>query len=108
MTATFINAFYEPFLHDQNKPEYTFVPPPPPPVECVGIVQPAGVQIRVMWQLGRDKRHVPAGVEYPKGGLLEIDPVKGVWYDQLQTVPCHVAGMRALSYWKRNLLPTVQ
>ena len=47
--------------------------PIPPPVECVAIVQPAGVQIRVIRQLGRDKSNVPVGVEYPRDDLLEMD-----------------------------------
>ena len=32
------------------------------PVEC--LAQPAGVSVRVVWQLGRYKSHVPAGLEY--------------------------------------------
>ena len=42
-------------------------------LECVAIVQPAGVSIQVMWQLSRDISHVPVGLEYPRGGQLEMD-----------------------------------
>ena len=45
---------------------------PIPPVENVAIVQPAGVLIQVMWQLGRNTSHVPASLEYSRGGRLEI------------------------------------
>ena len=43
------------------------------PAECIAIVLPAGVPILVMWKLGRDTSHVPAGLKYPKGGRLDID-----------------------------------
>ena len=43
------------------------------PAECVAIVLPVGVPIRVMLQLGRDTSHVPSGLEYPRGGRLDID-----------------------------------
>ena len=51
-------------------------PPPilPPPEECVAVVQPVGILIRVMWQLGRDTSHVPTGLEYQRSGQLEMDP----------------------------------
>ena len=42
-------------------------------MECVAIVQPADVPIPVMWQLERDTSHVPAGLDYPRGGRLEMD-----------------------------------
>ena len=74
MTATFINVFYEPFAHAKKKTVYTFVPPPPN-VEYVANVQPAGVSIWVMWQLGRDTSHVPAGLEYPRVGSLKYPRV---------------------------------
>ena len=84
---------------------YTFVPPPP--VECAAIVKPAGVPILVMWQLGRDTSHVPDGLDYPRGGWLEMDrdpevQSRGYYMTSLQAVPCHNAGMVALSCWKRN------
>ena len=76
MTATFINAFDEPFAHAKKKTVYTFVPRPPPPnVEYVANVQLAGVPIQVMWQLGRDTSHVPAGLEYPRVGSLKYPRV---------------------------------
>ena len=53
MTATFMNAFYEAFAHAWKKPGVV----PHPLVENIAIDQPASysVQIREMWQLGRDK-----------------------------------------------------
>ena len=75
MTATFINAFDEPFAHAKKKTKYTIVPPTPPNVEYVANVQPAGVPIWVMWQLGRDTSHVPAGLEYPRVGSLKYPRV---------------------------------
>ena len=82
-------------------------------MECVAIVQPAGVPIQVMWQLGRDTSHVPVGLKYPRGGQLEMarDPegqARGYDMTSLQTVPCHIAGMVALSCWKRKLFLTVR
>ena len=65
MSVTFINAFYEPFAYAYKKPRYACVPPPL--VDCVAIVQLAGIPIRAMWQLGRDTSHVPAGFERPRG-----------------------------------------
>ena len=86
--------------------------PAPPNVECVATVQPAGVPIRVMWQLGRGISQVPVGLEYPRGGQLEMDrdpegQARGYDMTSFQTVPCHIAGMVALSCWKRKLFPTV-
>ena len=78
-------------------------------MECVAIVQPAAVPIRVMWQLGRDRRHVPAGLEYLRGCRLGMGwegQSRGYAMNSLHTVPCHIAGMGALSYWKRKLFPT--
>ena len=51
-----------------------------------------------MWQLGRDTSHVPVGLEYPRGGQLEMDrdpegQARGYDMTSLQTVPCHIAGM---------------
>ena len=42
-------------------------------MECVAIVQPAGVPIPVMWQLERDTKSSPAGFDYPRGGRLKMD-----------------------------------
>ena len=82
------------------------------PRGSLGIVKPAGVAMREMWQLGRDTSHVPAGLKYPRGGRLEMDPdpegqSMGYSITTLKTVPCHIAGMGALSCWKRRLVPTV-
>ena len=41
-------------------------------MECVAIVQPVGVPILVMCQLGRDINHAYLVVKYPRGGLLEL------------------------------------
>ena len=75
---------------------------PHPLVECVAIVKQAGVSIQVMWQLG----NVPACLEYPRGRRSEVDrnpegQSRGYDMTSLQTVPCHITGMRVLSYWKR-------
>ena len=71
---------------------------PPDPVECLVVFQPAGIMIWVMWQLERDTSYAPAGVEYPRGGPLEMeqDPEGQSWgygMISLQTVPCQIAGM---------------
>ena len=86
---------------------------PPPPIECVAVFQPAGILIRVMWQLERDTSHVPAGVEYLRGGRLEMrqdqeGQSSGYGMTSLKTAPCHIAGMGALSYWNRKLFLTFQ
>ena len=62
---------------------------------------------------GKGYDHVPASLEYPRGGLSEIDrDLEGQsrWYDMtsLQTVPCHIASMVALTCEKRKLFPTVR
>ena len=77
------------------------------------IVQPGGVLIRVMLQLERDKSHVPTGLEYPSDGRFERDQdpedqSRGYEMPSLQTVPCNIEGMGALSYWKKNMFPTVR
>ena len=70
-----------------------------PPVECNGIVQPAGVPIWVMWQLRRDTSHVSVGLEYPRGGPLKMNRQHpqgqscGSDMTNLQTGPCHIADM---------------
>ena len=66
-----MNAFYEAFAHTEKKPEVV----PSPLVECTAIVQPASLQIREKWQLGREGYdHVSAGLEYSRGGQSEMDP----------------------------------
>ena len=85
----------------------------PSPVDCVAIFQSAGILIWVMWQLERDTSHVPAGVEYPRGGRLEMeqDPEGQSWgygMTSLHTVPSHIVGMEALPYWKRKLFSKVR
>ena len=67
-------------------------------VECVAIVQPAGVQIRV--NVAAEK-----GDQYPRGCRLQIDRVpdvlvKSVVMTSMQTVPCHIAGMGTVSCFK--------
>ena len=61
---------------------------------------------------GKGYNHVSAGLEYPRGGRSEMDldlECQSMGYDMtsLQIVPCHIAGMLALSCWKRKLFPTV-
>ena len=78
-------------------------------MEYVAIVQPAGVPIRVMLQLGKDTSRVPAGIKYPSGGRFAMDldqegQSRGYDVTSLQTVPCHIAGMGALSCWNRKLV----
>ena len=51
---------------------------------------------------GKVYDHVPAGLEYPRGGRSEMDPdlerqLKGYDMTSLQTVPCNIEGMLALS-----------
>ena len=64
----------------------------PIPVKCVAIVQPVGVPIRVICQLGRDINHASLVVEYSRGGLLELyrDPKgqsRGCGMASFKTVP---------------------
>ena len=45
-----------------------------------------------------DTNHVPAGLEYPRGGQLEINhdlegQSRGYIMTSFQTVPCHIASM---------------
>ena len=56
---------------------------------------------------GKEYDHVSACLEYPRGGRSEMDrdpEGKSRGYDMtsLQTVPCHIAGMLALSCWKKK------
>ena len=57
-------------------------------MECLAIVQPAGVPIPIMWQLGRDTSHVPTSLDCPRGGRLEMDQdpegqSRGYMYERL-------------------------
>ena len=47
------------------------------PVECVAIVQPAGVSVLVMWQLGSNTSLIPAGIEDPRGVRYEAARNRG-------------------------------
>ena len=72
-------------------------------MECVAIVQSAGIPIRVMCQLGRDTSHVPVGVEYPRGGPLQVDrdpegQSRGYGMTSFQTVFCHIAVRESSSH----------
>ena len=58
MAAIFINASFEPFAHAWKKPGYIFVSSPP--VDCVAIFHQAGIPIRVIRQLERDKVMYPS------------------------------------------------
>ena len=61
MTSYLINAFYDLFAHALKKPGYACVHTSLPNVPAIN-------RIRVIWQLGRDTSHVPAGLKYPRGG----------------------------------------
>ena len=61
---------------------------------------------------GMEYNHVSTGLEYPRGGRLEMDwdmegQSSGYDMTSLQIVSCHIAGMLALSCWKSKLFPTV-
>ena len=69
----------------------------PPPCEYIAIVSNSG---NVATGKGYD--HVPAGLDYPRGGRSEMntDPERqsrGYDMASLRTVTCHIAGMLALS-----------
>ena len=56
---------------------------------------------------GKGYNHLFTGLEYPRAGRLEMDgdpegQSRGYDITSLQTVPCHIAGMLILSYWKRK------
>ena len=75
---------------------------PHPLVEYIAIVQPACVQIRENVAAGKAYDHVSANLEYPMSGRSEMDrdpegQLRGKGMTSLQTVPCHIAGMLALS-----------
>ena len=69
------------------------------PVECIAIVQQAGVPVKVMWQLGRDTSHVPACLEYSRAVRLEID--QGIWVASL--VRWHNLTNTSLSYCRHGV-----
>ena len=61
---------------------------------------------------GKVYDHLSAGLEYHRDGRSEMDRDKegqsrGYRMTSLQTVPCYIAGMLALSCWKRKLFLTV-
>ena len=71
-------------------------------MEYIAIVQPTSIQIRGSVAAGKGYYHVSAGLEYPRGCHSEMDldlECQSMGYDMtsLQTVPCHIAGMLALS-----------
>ena len=56
---------------------------------------------------GKGYDHVSSGIEYPRGGRLEMDrdlegQSRGYDMTSFQTVLCHIAGMLAMSCWKGN------
>ena len=84
----------------------------PPLVEYIAIDQPASVQNSGNVAAGKGYDHVSAGLEYPRGGRSEMDrdpEGQSGGYDMTSflTVTCHIAGMLALSCWKRKLFATV-
>ena len=56
---------------------------------------------------GKGYDHVPTWLQYPRDGRSIGIPV-ATDMTSLQTVPCHIASMVALSCWKRKLFPTVR
>ena len=57
---------------------------------------------------GKGHDHVLAGLEYPRGSLSEMDQdsegqSRGHDITSLQSVPCHIAGMLAVSCWKKKI-----
>ena len=56
---------------------------------------------------GKGYDHVSASLEYPRGGRYDKywdteGQSRGYEKNSLQTVPCHSAGILALSWWKRK------
>ena len=85
--------------------------PPYPLWNALSIVQLASVPIREMWGLGRDTiiyppvQIIPGVVDQRWIGTLKAGHM-GYDMTSLQTVPCHIAGMLALSCWMRKLFQT--
>ena len=87
--------------------------PPHPLWNALSIVQLASVPILEMWRLGRDTIMYPPVQIIPGGGggRSEMDLGLGGWssgmaWPSCKHVPCHIAGMLALSCWKRELFQT--
>ena len=68
MTDTFIKAFYEPFEHALKKPG---VFPTTCGMRCHCSTSSCSDSGNVAAGIGND--HVPAGLEYPRGGRSEMD-----------------------------------
>ena len=98
MTTTVINAFYGPFADAQKKP---WVEPTHPLWNALPFVHLASVPIREMWCLGRDTIMYPPVQIIPGGSIRDgLGPgrlIKGYDMASLQTVPCNIAGVLALS-----------
>ena len=58
---------------------------------------------------GKGYDHVSVGLEYPRGGLSEIDcdpegQSRGYDMTSFKTMYCHIAGMLALSCWNSKIV----
>ena len=99
-----MNAFYEPFAHAQKKP---LVVPTPPLVECIAYIVFQSGNLAA----GKGYDYVSTRPDYPRGVRSEMDLDLGGWsrgmtWPACKHVPCHIAGMLALSCWKRKLFQT--
>ena len=61
---------------------------------------------------GKEYDHVPTSPDYPRGGRSETGWnlegwASGMTWPACKHVSCHIAGMLALSCWKRKLFQTV-
>ena len=103
-----MNAFYEPFAHAQRKPWVVSIHPLR---NALPVFQPASVPIREIWRLRRDTIMYPPVQIIPGvvdqrwirtlGGWL-----RGMTWTACKHVTCHIAGVLALSRWKRKLFRT--
>ena len=108
MTATFIEAFYEPFSPALKKPGVL----PHPLWSALSLLN------QLLFGFGKCGRwegvvSCTGWSRISRGGRSEMDrdpEGQSRWYDMtsLQTVPCHIASMEALTWGKKKLFPTVQ
>ena len=76
MTATFMNAFYEPLAHAQKKP---WVVPSPPLVKCIAYYSTSWCYNVGNVAAGKGYDHVPTSPDYPRSVRSEIDWDMGGW-----------------------------
>ena len=107
MTATFMNAFYEPLRMVKRSLELY---PPHPLWNQLPIFQKASVPIREMWWLGRDTIIYPPVQIVP--GVIDQRWIgtwaagQGVWHGQLANMFLASLQILALSCWKKKLFQT--